>query len=194
MVGNDPRRRVYPITHGLWLGPFASPGREPILVQGRVTHVLNVGEAPSVLSASSGTFREIEWQPIVDLVRIPDEVAIRCLETLHRMVGEPETRVYVHCMAGWNRSPTVLWLYLVACGWDEGKAKDLITRKSPDAIPGHERLADSALIQTARDHGTSRFMPHPRSEAVAEWEGKRVEIAIRSASESDGAGARFVNG
>src|SRR6516164_6163436 len=98
----DFRRRVFPITCSLWLGPFASPERRPVLVAAGVTHLLNVGEAPSVLSTTDGPFREVAWHPVADLERIPDESASSCLKTLHRMVCEPDARVYVHCVAGWN--------------------------------------------------------------------------------------------
>ena len=32
------------------------------------------------------------------------------------MVIEPDSQVYIHCIAGQLRSPTALWLYLMACG------------------------------------------------------------------------------
>ena len=76
----------------------------------------NVSDTPSVLRAGSRQFREVAWHPVVDRQRIPDGDAISCLTTLHRMVCEEGARVYVHCVAGWSRSPTVVWLYLVACG------------------------------------------------------------------------------
>ena len=57
---------------------------------------------------------------------MPDDLALTCLATLHRMVCESEARVYLHCIAGQNRSPTVLWLYLVACGLPPEQAKVII--------------------------------------------------------------------
>ena len=55
-----------------------------------MTHILNVGEAPSVLSAAPGGFREVAWHPVEDLVRIPDEAAIACIDALHRMLSESD--------------------------------------------------------------------------------------------------------
>jgi protein-tyrosine phosphatase len=132
------KNKVFRITSAIWLGPFASPKRELELIAAGVTHVLNVGEAPSVIAA--GNFRDVAWHEIADLTRIPDDQAIACLSTLHRMVCESDARVYVHCVAGWNRSPSVVWLYLVACGLSPQEARSLIERGAPDAIPGHPQL------------------------------------------------------
>jgi hypothetical protein len=162
---DDVRRRVYPITRALWLGPFASPERLPVLLAGGVTHILNVGEAPSVLAAGAGALREVSWLPVADLDRIPDATAVACLDTLHRMVCEPDSRVYVHCLAGWNRSPTILWLYLVACGLEPTAAKTLIAARARDAVPGHSQLVDHELIRAVSAHGR-QYRPHPRPEAL----------------------------
>lgn len=160
------RQQVFPITSSLWLGPFASPQRCATLVAGGVTHLLNVGEAPSVLTPADGPFREVVWHPITDLERIPDELAAQCLATLHRMICEPEARVYVHCIAGWNRSPTVVWLYLIACGLSDDEARGLIAQSAHDAVPGHSRLCDATLIASMRANGAASFQPHPRPEAL----------------------------
>lgn len=162
----DIRRRVFPITRSLWIGPFANPARRPTLIASHVTHILNVSEAPSVLSTADGPFREVAWIPITDLERVPDDVAIACLSALHRMVCEPEARVYIHCIAGQNRAPTILWLYLIACGLQVDRAKAMIEAGSRDAVPGHGRLVDGALVEVVRRFGADSLLPHPRPEAL----------------------------
>jgi hypothetical protein len=163
---HDVRRRIYPITRSIWLGPFASPERQSTLDASGVTHLLNVGEAPSVLSAGRGSIREVVWFPITDLERIPTSIALECLDILHRMVCEAASRVYVHCLAGWNRSPTVVWLYMVACGIDSEQAKDWITRRAPDAIPGHTQLVGEDLLADVLQHGIRYYVPHPYPKAL----------------------------
>lgn len=158
----DIRSRIFQVTNSLWIGPFASPERKSALVAAKISHILNVGEAPNALSADDGDFREIAWHPIEDLVRVPESLAITCLETLHRMISSADANVYVHCIAGQNRSPSVVWLYLVACGVPGHTAKSLIERGAPDAIPAHPKLVDTDLIEFVTQFGRQRFLPHAR--------------------------------
>jgi len=160
------RSQIFAITRCIYQGPFASLKREPNLVAEGVTHVLNVGESPSILRAGPGSFREIAFHPIPDFARMPDDFVLPCLDTLHRMVCEPGSNVYVHCVAGQNRSPTIVWLYLVACGLDPSAAKEVIASRTLDAVPGHAELVDDALVDLVERHGAVAFRPHPRPEAL----------------------------
>jgi protein-tyrosine phosphatase len=162
----DPRSQVFPITNAIWLGPFASPERKSTLIAGNVTHILNVGEAPSVLQVADGPFRAVKWQSVTDLELLPERTAIRCLTLLHDMVSEVGGRVYVHCIAGQNRSPTIVWLYLVACGVSPIEAKAIVEQRAPDAIAGHSKLVNEHLVVTVQKVGAEQFLPHPRPEAV----------------------------
>ena len=162
----DVRSVVYRVTDSIWLGPFASPARKPALQAARITHILNVGEAPSVLSAVDGAFRAVEWYPIVDLEPISEQLALVTLEALHRMVCESDARVYVHCIAGQNRSPTVVWLYLVACGLAADTARGIVETRVPDAIAGHSKLVGEDLVRSVRKSGAQSFLPHPRPNAL----------------------------
>jgi hypothetical protein len=67
--------------------------------------------------------------------------------------ASPESKVYVHCLAGQNRSPTVVWLFLIACGLGPTKGKRFITNRVCDAVPGHAALVDHRLIEKVRDYG-----------------------------------------
>jgi hypothetical protein len=83
------------------------------------------------------------------------------------MTCEADSHVYVHCVAGHLRSPTILWLYLIACGIAPEEAREWITTRSPDAAPGGSRMIDESHIEFARQHGLANFQPHPRREALA---------------------------
>ncbi len=153
------KHQVCAVTKRLFLGPFLTPNRAAYLRELGVTHALNVGEAPSVVSPSSCGFAEIRDRAIVDLALIPDAVAIDCLEQLHQMLRSSESKVYVHCIAGQNRSPTVVWLYLIACGMPRDKAKSIVETASPDAIPGHKTLANARLASLVEEYGRTHFQP-----------------------------------
>ena len=84
---------------------------------------------------------------------------MQCLNTLNDMLNLDGSKVYLHCIACQNRSPTILWLYFVACGMDDDSARELISRRCPDAVPGHKSLVDDRLVKRVRDHGRLSFLP-----------------------------------
>jgi hypothetical protein len=81
------------------------------------------------------------------------------LDAIHAMLRIEGSRVYIHCVAGQNRSPTILWLYFIACGMPFNEAKVLISSHTLDAIPGHPRLIDDRLIATVSLYGSKNFIP-----------------------------------
>jgi hypothetical protein len=154
------------MTPALWLGPFAGHNRLDELRMVGITHILNVSETPCELTPADGPFAEIVQHPLADDRRLPEERALAALDTLHRMVSVPESVVYVHCVAGWIRSPTILWLYLFACGGDGLVTARAIRRRHTRARPGHEDLIDPALVGMVHEHGRRYYLPHPRPEAL----------------------------
>lgn len=155
---------IFWITRRIGIGQYATLARCDDLLAYGVTHILNVGEAKSLPELiDRGTLQIVEV-PIVDLERMDDETAIRCVNLIHEIMAQPDSKLYVHCVAGQNRSPTVLWLYLLACGMDEVAAQRLIVERSPDAVPGHKQLIDRELIKLVRKHGIDADL---RSSAAA---------------------------
>lgn len=157
---------MHRITNHIWLGRFASVNLLPNLRQVGITHIVNVSEAGNQLREVDGPFQKLVWVPIDDLSTIPLSEAIRCVDALHECVCVMDSNVYIHCIAGLNRSPTVLWLYLVACGVDPIAAEKMITSVSFDAVPGHSQLVNTGLIESIRLYGRDHFQPHPRPFAL----------------------------
>ena len=152
------KHRVYWITKRITQGQFATPERADVLRDQGVTHVLNVGEAGSIIAAADFGFRSVVDVPVIDLQLIPAANAYRALDAIYEVVQEPGSVVFIHCIAGQNRSPTILWLFFVACGMSPEEARDLIARRSPDAVPGHGRLVDAALVANVQKYGESKLM------------------------------------
>lgn len=159
---------MYRITECLSVGPFASAERAPQLLAAGVTHVLNVSDAPSVVSPACG-FAEVAWVPLKDSRRLTDGRLCELLDALHRMASAPGAHVYVHCVYGQLRSPTVLWLYLIALGVPPEDARDWIEERAPDAVAGHSDMADHTHILLAQKYGLAHFFPHPRPNLVSPW-------------------------
>lgn len=161
---------MYRITQALSVGRFATPERATQLLAVGVTHVLNVSDAPSRVAGGEGSFREVAWFPLEDFRRFSEPTILPILDTLHRMVVEPDAHVYVHCIAGHLRSPTILWLYLIACGLEPNVAREVIESRSPDAAPGARKLVGPDLVGQVRRYGESSFVPHPRWEVLLPFE------------------------
>jgi hypothetical protein len=161
---------MFRITRALSVGRFMTVERAIDLRAAGVTHILNVSEAPSAMSAAAGGFQEVEWLPLEDRVPLAPQVLVQLLDTLHDMAIQPQAHVYVHCIAGQLRSPTALWLYLIACGIEPGVARDWIEDRSPDPSPGSMRMVNESHLRFAEQHGVARFRPHPRAEVLAPYE------------------------
>ena len=155
------------MTHDIYVGRFASRERLDELRDLNVTDILNVSDTPSQLTTDDGPFRTISWIDIEDRTLVPADIAIIAIDTIHQSLTVDAGRVYVHCMAGWNRSPTIIWLYLLACGLDSDDAKRMIWANAFDAVPGHSLLVHSNLIATVRTHGRDNYLPHSRPTAIA---------------------------
>jgi protein-tyrosine phosphatase len=144
---------VFPVTETLLLGRFLTPERAKLLPGLGVTHVLNVSDASSVVSATEVGIREVIDLPIEDLRQLSVDVVREALTTIHRIVHKNKGTVLVHCTACQNRSPTIVWLYLIACGMEPDQAAAIITSVVRDAVPGHSSLVSSDLVEWAREFG-----------------------------------------
>lgn len=154
------------ITQCLSVGPFATAERAGALRAAGVTHVLNVSESPSAVCGGDGSFAEVAWLPLEDHKRLSLVRAAEAINTLHRFASAPGAHVYVHCMAGVLRSPTVIWLYLIACGLSARAARELIETRSLEAVGGHYRMVDDEHVLFAQNHGLANFFPLARGEVI----------------------------
>ena len=154
---------IFPVTDRILLGRFLTPDRAKLLPGLDVTHVLNVSDAPSVVSAADAGVREIIDLPIEDLRQLSVEVIEDALAAIHRILHENEGMVLVHCTACQNRSPTIVWLYLIACGIKPDQAAAMITSVVKDAVPGHSLLVSSELVEWAQQFGNCGFVQPPLS-------------------------------
>jgi hypothetical protein len=161
---------MHRITQVLSVGPFASAQRAEQLLAAGVTHLLNVSDSASEIVAAEVGFREIAWVPMSDSKRLPPSTLVWTLDTLHSLVSVPGSHVYVHCVAGLVRSPTILWLYLIALGIPPRDARTWIEERVPMASAGSPHMVDHEHVVLAQMHGLMHFFPHPRPEIVVPFE------------------------
>lgn len=161
---------MYRITRVLSIGPFASPERVETLLAAGVTHLLNVSDAASEIIASENGFKKVAWVPMLDSRRLQLDTVVLALDTLHDMASVPGSHVYVHCVAGLVRSPTILWLYLISLGVSRQDARKWIQDRSTMANAGSARMVNREHVLLARKHGLANFRPHPREEVLMPFE------------------------
>lgn len=107
------------ITKCISVGSYPEEYKCEILRQNGITHILNVSEYEVKFAGI-----KIVWLPIEDLKKIPSHLVIDCLKIMHNFLESSQAKVYVHCVAGQNRSPNIIWLYLVACGLSPPKKRE----------------------------------------------------------------------
>jgi protein-tyrosine phosphatase len=161
---------MYRITRVLSVGPFASPERAEKLLAAGVTHVLNVSDAASEIIAPETGLKEVAWVPMSDSRRLPFPTAKLVLDALHGFASAPGSHVYVHCRAGLVRSPTILWLYLIALGISPREARKWIQERVPMANAGSASMVDRGHVLFARKHGLANFVPLARGEVIVPYE------------------------
>ena len=147
---------IYWVTPRLAVGPSPSPARALALKHAGVTDILNVSDARTLPETLAAGFRSVVWVPIADFVSIMDEDVDSILMALDTMFLAPDPVVYVHCIAGHNRSPTVIWLYLRSLGVKADEARRMIEDASPNAVGGHPMLLSPATIDAMMTHQVSR--------------------------------------
>ena len=155
---------VFWITRCIAQGAYPNPEKTAVLKAGGITHIFNVGTMASAPHAKESGMQVIDL-PVVDLQRLPDEYVLNFLDQFHACLSTSETKAYIHCIAGQNRSPTLLWLYLIACGVTEAEARHLVEERTLDAVAGHAKLIDDKLVLLAQTHGKS-FLPLIREDIL----------------------------
>lgn len=161
-VARNFRRRIFWITHCIAQGPFPTDASRHLLIEDGITHVFNVSDAPSQLQPGGDTIRNVADFSVFDGELFPPAIVMQCLESLHACLNESDAKLYIHCLAGHNRSPTMLWLYLIACGMELDEAKSIIEVRNPDAVAGNRHLVDDQLIEKVLELGRHKFLPLTR--------------------------------
>lgn len=155
--------QVYAITQVLFLGRFPTLNRVHALRHHGITHVFNVSHSRGALTAEHGF--ELDFVPLYDYTKLKADKALKILRRLHAMASVPGSRVYVHCTAGVNRSATILWLYLMACGLGEAEARQRIVSVSRAALANYRALPEF-LRSAVADYG-AEIQPLERPELIA---------------------------
>src|SRR5258706_7043279 len=93
-----------------------------------VTHVLSLETEFDDPKITGNTGIIVRWLPQPDDLRPkPPEWFAQGVSFLEEALSRNESKVYVHCLAGIQRSPLMILAYLCATGMEMSKAMDLVT-------------------------------------------------------------------
>ncbi len=124
-----------------WVTPRLAVGPAIVTVEnmmrlaaGGVTHVLNVETEFDDSRITGNTGITVRWLPQPDDLRPkPPEWFEQGVGFVEEALSREGSRVYVHCLAGIQRSPMMLLAYLCATGMELDKAMDAIMSARPEA-------------------------------------------------------------
>jgi protein-tyrosine phosphatase len=132
------------ITSQIYQGGWLRPQHIPELVQLGITHVLNLdlpSTDPLPLDEVKITLHNV---PVRDYCLMTPQLVREIIEVIDTSLSSPGHKIYIHCVVGVSRSPTIAWLYLIHKGFtpEEATAK----------IKPNPALYDAGIVQQLMAH------------------------------------------
>ena len=63
---------------------------------------------------------------ILDACLMTPQLVREAIEIIDDTLSSPEHKIYIHCIEGVSRSPTITWLYLIHLGLSPDEATEMI--------------------------------------------------------------------
>lgn len=116
-------------------GMIGTAANVAVLQAARITHVINLQEEFDDTALLKGTGMVLRWLGVPDsLEPFPVEALGEAIRFYRQAIARSDHRVFVHCMAGKNRSPLFVYALLRAEGWTEEASVEAIRGASPAAL------------------------------------------------------------
>ena len=104
------------ITSQIYQGSWLLPRHIPELIQLGITHILNLDlpyEDPLPFVQANLTLHNVF---IRDQCLMTPQLVRDALDVIDKSLSSPGHKIYIHCIEGVSRSPTITWLYLIHRG------------------------------------------------------------------------------
>jgi len=146
-----------------WMNSRLAYGYDPIdkiyiLQDNDITHVLNLFEDKVPINVKK-YFPKSRAIKMSDNKKMPKNLAVSAMNWIGKSVhSAPDTKLFIHCAGGMNRSATIVWFYLASIGVDKEKARGFIKRTNPYANPGRRDMVPPGydlpeqMIQYGKDN------------------------------------------
>jgi protein-tyrosine phosphatase len=146
---NNAEFNIFKISDGIYQGAYPNVDACKHLKKLEIGAILNVSGG-SVRSCDDSEINCLSI-PFPDGELIPIECIKTALDYIHDNVDNG-VNIFVHCLAGQNRSATILWLYYVSVYKDLEKSYQQFLDKTLDAVPGHPKLVGKIEIAFAMNY------------------------------------------
>jgi protein-tyrosine phosphatase len=141
------------ITPRIYQGGWIVPGDIRELAQVGITHILNL----DLPYEDSSAFREAKFTLrnyyILDQCLLKPQLVREVIEIIEESLSSPGHKLYIHCIVGVSRSPTISWLYLIHTGLSP---EDAAERVKPNPV-----MYDDAMVQQLIANRPSFVQPLP---------------------------------
>jgi len=132
------------ITPQIYQGGWLRSHHVPELVQLGITHVLNL-DTPSAdplpLAEANITLHNV---PVRDYCLMTPQLVREVMEIIDQVLSSPHHKIYIHCVVGVSRSPTIAWLYLIY--------KGLSPEDATAKIKPNPALFDTGIVRQLMAH------------------------------------------
>jgi len=104
------------ITSRIYQGGWIMADDIPVLTQFGITHILNLDLPYEDAQPFIDTGFTLQTVSIIDnCLMLPQQVR-DVMEVIDNDLSSPDHKIYIHCVEGVSRSPTISWLYLIHTG------------------------------------------------------------------------------
>ncbi|MBI4633405.1 MAG: dual specificity protein phosphatase family protein [Deltaproteobacteria bacterium] len=127
------------ITSQIYQGGWLRPQYIPELVQLGITHILNLDhpyEDPLPLIEANITVHNVY---IRDQSLMTPQLVRKAMHVIDESLSSPRHKIYIHCIEGVSRSPTITWLYLIYRGLSP---EDAFVKVKPNRL-----LYDAGIVE-----------------------------------------------
>ena len=135
------RDGIYQITDQIFVGQY--PKAEAL------NRISALG-IKTILNVSGGIYTHPDFDviniPVEDLVEMPLTTADQIVIAIRSSVRAGD-KIYVHCIAGQNRSPGAVFIGLLSLGIPEPQAMALIEDSTLDSVPRHEKIITDRVVK-----------------------------------------------
>lgn len=136
------------------INDYVYQGRKPTietlnkLKEIEIDCIINVSDTPYIINGFKNYIKVLNI-----LMQDNHEIDTETIDKIKVLALKyKDKKVFIHCLAGQNRSAVAIWIYLVFSGFTEEIAENLINENTLDAVPKHGKILTPKAIEYIRNN------------------------------------------